>query len=115
MTNAAATATSRTNGPAGKNAAALAAASAYGNTNSAAGYDFQTFRVEDPNPVHELQTAGIQYSGAPSGSATETILAWVVPIAIAVLLWRFIARRMGYLGQGLFEKAKAQAPCIKSP
>jgi cell division protease FtsH len=79
----------------------------------AASYQFRTVRVEDPDLVRGLQKAGIEYTGVRPAFISQFIWAWVLPIAAMVLLWRFLARRMGNMGQGIMSfgasKAKVMA------
>lgn len=73
---------------------------------------FRTVRVEDPNLVHDLQKAGIVYYGVRQGFLSQLIWAWIVPIAVMVLLWRFFSRRMGNLGQGLMNIGASKAKVV---
>jgi cell division protease FtsH len=76
-------------------------------------YLFRTVRVEDPDLVRDLQKAGVEYTGVRPGFMSQFLWAWVIPIAAMVLLWRFLARRMGSIGQGIMSfgasKAKVMA------
>ena len=62
---------------------------------------FQTVPVNDPNLVRDLEKAHISYTGLRSTGLAQLLLLWVLPIAAMFLLWRFLARRMGGLGQSL--------------
>ena len=60
---------------------------------------FVTARVEDPELVKELEAQGIKYSGEYESPWIQTFLfAWIVPIAIFFLIWRFVLKRVGPTG-----------------
>lgn len=75
-------------------------------------YMFRTVRVEDPNLVRDLQKAGVEFTGVRPGFMSQFLWAWVVPIAAMVLLWRFLARRMGSIGQGLMSFGSSKAKVV---
>jgi cell division protease FtsH len=58
---------------------------------------FSTNRV-DPALAHELESAGVTFSGQPPSYLAQ-ILSWVLPIGLFYLIWFFLIRRM--TGQGL--------------
>ena len=76
---------------------------------------FRTERIEDPGLVNELQAAGVQYGAARPGVISQFFLAWVLPIAVMVLLWNLLARRMGGAGQSLFAIGKSRARLVADP
>src|SRR6202163_2007239 len=76
---------------------------------------FRTERIEDPGLVNELQTAGVQYGAARPGVISQFLLAWVLPIAVMVLLWNMLARRMGGQAQSLFAIGKSRARLVADP
>jgi cell division protease FtsH len=76
---------------------------------------FRTERIEDPQLVNELQTAGVQYGAARPGVISQFFLAWVLPIAVMVLLWNLLARRMGGAGQSIFAIGKSRARLVADP
>ena len=57
--------------------------------------------MEDPDLVRDLQKAGVEFTGVRPGFMSQFLWAWVMPIAAMVLLWRFLSRRMGSIGQGI--------------
>jgi len=75
-------------------------------------YMFRTVRVEDPDLVKDLQKAGVQYTGERAGFMSEFIWAWVLPIGAMVLLWRFLSKRMGSIGQGIMGFGASKAKVI---
>jgi cell division protease FtsH len=76
---------------------------------------FRTERVEDPGLVNELQAAGVQYGAARPGVISQFLLAWVLPIAVMVILWNLLARRMGGQAQSIFSIGKSRARLVADP
>ena len=57
---------------------------------------FVTARVDDPELVKELESQGIKYSGNYENTwLQQFLIAWIIPIGIFFLIWRFIFKRMG--------------------
>src|ERR1700693_48379 len=73
---------------------------------------FRTERVEDPGLVNELQAAGVQYGAARPGFISQFLLSWVLPIALMILLWNLLARRIGGAGQSLLAIGKSRARLV---
>src|SRR5258705_412907 len=73
---------------------------------------FRTVRVEDPDLVKELQTAGVVYSRARPSALSQFLLAWVLPIIIMIGLWSLLARRMGAASEGILGIGKSRAKLI---
>ena len=71
-------------------------------------YPFAVVRVEDPELTAELEEAGIPFRGEVASTWLLTILSWVVPVAVFVLLWSYLTRRMG-VGEGLMQIGKSKA------
>ena len=65
--------------------------------------------------MNELQAAGVQYGAARPGVISQFFLAWVLPIAVMVLLWNLLARRMGGAGQSVFSIGKSRARLVADP
>src|ERR1700730_15648640 len=76
---------------------------------------FRTERIEDPGLVNELQAAGVKYGAARPGVISQFFLAWVLPIAVMVILWNILARRMGGQAQSLFAIGKSRARLVADP
>src|SRR3984893_4381392 len=76
---------------------------------------FRTERIEDPGLVNELQAAGVKYGAARPGVISQFFLAWVLPIAVMVILWNLLARRMGGQAQSLFAIGKSRARLVADP
>jgi cell division protease FtsH len=76
---------------------------------------FRTERIEDPGLVNELQAAGVQYGAARPGVLSQFFLAWVLPIAVMLILWNLLARRMGGQAQSIFSIGKSRARLVADP
>jgi cell division protease FtsH len=73
---------------------------------------FRTERVEDPDLVKELQAANVEYAAARPGVISQLFLGWIVPIAIMVAVWSFLARRLNPSGESIFSIGKSKARLI---
>jgi cell division protease FtsH len=73
---------------------------------------FTTARVEDPSLVQELQEKKIQYTGKVSSSVFGTVLSWVLPMVIFLVLGNFLMRRMGGGNQGLLSIGRSKARIV---
>jgi len=73
-------------------------------------HPFVTARVPDNNLVADLQTSKARFSGQIENRLFSTLLSWVAPALIFVVIWGFVMRRMGS-GQmgGLMEVGKSKA------
>lgn len=69
---------------------------------------FVTTRVDDPELVKELEAQGVTYTGQSDNGLLKTILSWVLPLGLLLLLWSFLARRLGP-GQGVMNFGKSRA------
>ncbi|ROQ92029.1 membrane protease FtsH catalytic subunit [Desulfosoma caldarium] len=69
---------------------------------------FATVRVEDPDLVRLLDQHGIAYTGRLENRILEAILSWLLPMAIFILFWGFLIRRMGGGPQGVLSVGKAR-------
>jgi hypothetical protein len=58
-------------------------------------YGITTVRVNDPELTTELERAGISFKGEVGGNRLPTILSWVVPIVLFVVVWTYLMKRMG--------------------
>jgi cell division protease FtsH len=68
-----------------------------------------TTRV-DPQFAEELQKYGVTYTGEVESTFVQTVLSWIIPIALFFGLWMFLARRgsQGF-GGGLMSIGKSKA------
>ncbi len=69
---------------------------------------FVTVRVEDPDLVTDLEGSGIAFKGEVVNEWLPTVLSWMVPVVLFVLLWSFLSRRMG-AGSGMMQIGKSKA------
>ncbi|HME42353.1 MAG TPA: ATP-dependent zinc metalloprotease FtsH [Syntrophorhabdales bacterium] len=72
------------------------------------GQQFITIRVDDPNLVKELDEHKVDYSGHYESKFLSSILSWILPIAIMLLIWRYAMKKMGP-GMGVMSFAKSKA------
>ena len=57
---------------------------------------FVTARVDDPELIKELEAQGVKFSGNYENTWLQQFLfAWIIPIGIFFLIWRFVFKRMG--------------------
>src|ERR1700686_1856724 len=73
---------------------------------------FRTVRVEDPDLVRDLQSAGVEYGGVRPGIISQLFFSWVLPIAFMAVLWSFLARRIGAAGESLLSIGKSRARLV---
>ncbi|MHC1766855.1 MAG: ATP-dependent zinc metalloprotease FtsH [Verrucomicrobiia bacterium] len=72
-------------------------------------FNFRTFPVEDPDLVKELEAAKVEYTGVRQSIMSAMLWAWILPIAIMVLLWIFLSRRIGAAGESVLSFGKTRA------
>ncbi|MCI0745690.1 MAG: ATP-dependent zinc metalloprotease FtsH [Verrucomicrobia subdivision 3 bacterium] len=73
---------------------------------------FRAVRVEDPKLVEELQAAKVKITGTRPNVISQVLLAWILPIAIILLIWSFISRRLAGASQSVFGFGKSKARLI---
>ena len=69
---------------------------------------FITVRVDDPSLVKELDDHKVDYSGRYESKFLGSLLSWILPIGVMILIWRFAMRKMGP-GAGVMSFAKSKA------
>jgi cell division protease FtsH len=69
---------------------------------------FVTTRVE-PELARELLQSDVRFRGTVENPWIREILSWVVPIALLVLFWSFLLRRMGQGQSGLMSIGRSKA------
>ena len=72
------------------------------------GQQFTTIRVDDPSLVKELDEHKIDYSGRYESKFLSSILSWILPIGIMLLIWRYAMKKMGP-GMGVMSFGKSKA------
>ncbi|MDN0076719.1 ATP-dependent zinc metalloprotease FtsH [Crenobacter sp. SG2303] len=71
-------------------------------------HPFSTIRVTDPALMQDLEVAKVRYSGKADNKWVSTILSWVLPGVIFVVIWLFVMNRTGTTG-GLMSIGKSKA------
>jgi cell division protease FtsH len=62
---------------------------------------FAVVRVDDDGLVKELEASGVSYRGEISDNwFRDFLLMWILPLAVLVIIWSFIFKRMGAGGAG---------------
>jgi cell division protease FtsH len=74
-------------------------------------HKFMTVRVDDPELVHELQRANVNFRGEVASTWLPMILSWIVPMGLFFLIWRYALKKMGGGGGlgGLMSIGKSKA------
>ena len=72
------------------------------------GIPFVTVRVEDGALVADLERANIAFKGEVVNEWLPTVLSWVVPVVLFVVLWNFLFRRLN-AGGGMMQIGKSKA------
>jgi len=73
---------------------------------------FRSVRLEDPKLVEQLQAANVEFTGTRPNLISQFLLAWILPIAIMILIWSLISRRIAGASQSVFGFAKSKARLI---
>ena len=70
---------------------------------------FTTVRVDDPGLVKELDERQVNYSGRYESKLLSILFAWIIPLGLFFLIWRFTMKKMGSgMGVMSFSKSKAK-------
>ncbi len=70
---------------------------------------FATVRVQpDPDLIRELEEHGVIYRGQYESDLVKSLLSWIIPLGLLLLLWGVMSRRMGP-GQGVMNFGKSRA------
>jgi cell division protease FtsH len=65
------------------------------------GKAFTVVRIEDPELVKNLDSSGISYRGEISDNwLRDFLLTWILPLAVLMIIWSFVFRRMSAGGPG---------------
>jgi len=72
-------------------------------------YGFTTVRVSDPELTADLERAGISFKGEVGGNWLPTVLSWVVPVILFVVVWTYLMKRMGGGAAGMMQIGKSKA------
>lgn len=72
------------------------------------GTKFVTARVDDRDLLPELQKNGVRFSGQNENKVIRTIISWVLPFLIIILIWNLLMRRMGGAPSGVLNFGKSK-------
>lgn len=75
-------------------------------------FNFRTVRIDDPNLVHDLESAGVNFSGVAPSYISQFLLAWILPIVLIAALWIYLSRRMKGVGQSVMRFGSSRAKLI---
>jgi len=70
---------------------------------------FQTTRVDDPGLVEQLESENVVYDGEPQNRVLTEVIRWILPVALIVVLWMFLFRRIGGTEGGLMSFGRSRA------
>lgn len=74
------------------------------------GHPFLTVRMADADLVKVLDENGIQYRAQLENTWFKTLLSWMIPVLLFVVIWRFLLKKMGPgFGGGLMTVGKSKA------
>ena len=59
---------------------------------SASAFLFRTVRVDDPELVHDLQAAGVEFRGVRPSILSQFLWIWIMPIGVMLVVWRILSR-----------------------
>ena len=69
---------------------------------------FVTVQLDDPILIPDLEAAGVQFQGRIESRWLGTLLSWIVPALVFVIIWGVLTRRMGPTS-GLMTIGKSKA------
>jgi len=70
---------------------------------------FVAVRVEDSGLVADLEKARIAFRGEVSNEWLPTLLSWVIPVILFLVLWNFLLKRFGAGGSSMMQIGKSKA------
>jgi len=81
---------------------------------SSAAVQYRTARVEDPDLIRLMDEQGVEYYAVPvnNNALLGLLLSWIVPIAVLIVVWRFLLNRMGNMGTGVMSFGKNRAQIV---
>jgi cell division protease FtsH len=71
-------------------------------------HHFVTVKLDDPTLIPDLEAAGVQFQGRIESRWLGTLLSWIVPALVFVVIWGGLMRRMGP-ASGLMSIGKSKA------
>lgn len=69
----------------------------------------QTYSVADKDLVAKLTAGGVEFQGSPDNSFFSNLLAWLIPLALLLLFWRFMFSRMQTGASSMLNFGKSKA------
>ncbi len=75
-------------------------------------FEFSTIRTEDPKLVEALEAAGTEFVAVRPGFLTDALIYWVLPIALLLLVWNILVRRIPAAGRGVMSIGKSRAKLV---
>jgi len=75
-------------------------------------FAFRTVRVDDPDLVHDLEKAGVKFTGVAPSFISQFLWAWILPIGLMVLLWVYLSKRMGGIGKSVMSIGSSRAKLV---
>ena len=70
---------------------------------------FETVRVADPGLTAELEAANLPFRGEVTSTWLPTLLSWIIPVALFVLIWSYLGKKIGSASGGLMQIGKSKA------
>jgi len=70
---------------------------------------FSTVRLDDPNLIEQLEAKAVRFTGDRQSQWLGEVLGWMLPIALIVVLWVFLFRRIGGAESGIMSFARSRA------
>ena len=68
--------------------------------------------MDDPGLVADLEKAGVKFNGIHSSSWSQLMWVWIFPIALIVLVWFYLSRRLGGMGRSVMSFGSSHAKLI---
>ena len=75
---------------------------------------YRTVRVDDPDFIRLMDAKGIEYYGVvpENRSWLSTLLSWILPIVLFVLVWNYLNKQMGKTGMGVMSFGANKAKLV---
>jgi len=70
---------------------------------------FQTVRVEDSRLTAELEKARVPFKGEVSSTWLPNLLSLIVPVALFLMMWGYLGKKLGSGASGLMQIGKSKA------
>ncbi|HEY9073173.1 MAG TPA: ATP-dependent zinc metalloprotease FtsH, partial [Desulfobaccales bacterium] len=70
---------------------------------------FTTVKMEDPDLIKLLTKQDIKYKATPEKTLLNTVISWVLPMLLLVIIWVYFFRKIGAGAGGLMTVGKSKA------